>query len=124
MMNCLSGMLAALTQSPRRNTAPGPEAGTPSITLEPDAVLIDVRSDGEFASGHIAGAVSLPLDRLEQHIRDLVPDKATPLLLYCRSGARSARAYAIVQRLGYHGARNGGGIGSLSSKLGCPVTRN
>lgn len=80
-------------------------------------VLIDVRSPGEFGSGHIDGALSLPLDRIHADIARLVPDRTTPLVLYCRSGARSGSACAIVGQMGYESVRNGGGIGSLALTL-------
>jgi phage shock protein E len=88
------------------------------MTLPADTILIDVRSPGEFSSGHIEGAVCLPLDRIQQDIARLAPDKATPLLLYCRSGARSANACQIVSQLGYQATRNGGAVGSLALSLG------
>ena len=94
------------------------------MPLPAGTVLIDVRSTGEFDSGHIEGAVALPLDSVQHHITSVVPDKATPLVLYCRSGARSGRACAIVSQLGYTAARNGGGIGSLALSLGRRVTRS
>jgi phage shock protein E len=86
-------------------------------------VLIDVRSTSEFNAGHIEGALSLPLDRLQQDIHAAVPDKATPLVLYCLSGARSGHAGAVVVQMGYRNARNGGGIGTLALSLGRPVVR-
>jgi len=103
--------------------APVDETSGPSSSLPAGTVLIDVRSTGEFNSGHIEGAVCLPLDRIQHDITSVVPDKATPLLLYCRSGARSGRACEIVARLGYRSNRNGGGIGSLALSLGRRVTR-
>ena len=101
-----------------------PAEGTPpAVDLSPDALLIDVRSPGEFNSGHIAGAVNLPLDRVESDISGIAPDKSTPLLLYCRSGARSGRACEILSSVGYRSVRNGGGIGSLALQLGRMVNR-
>ena len=85
--------------------------------------LIDVRSEGEFAGGHIDGALSLPLDQLAQTIARAVPDPATPLLLYCQSGMRSGMACQLLQQLGYTQVRNGGGVGVLSMQLGRPIRR-
>jgi len=93
------------------------------MALPSGTVLIDVRSVGEFDSGHIEGAVALPLDRIQHEISSVVPDKATPLLLYCRSGARSGRACEIVTKLGYRAARNGGAVGALALSLGRRVVR-
>jgi rhodanese-related sulfurtransferase len=63
--------------------------------------VIDVRTPEEFRSGHLAAAVNIPLGELQQRIAREVPDKATPVLLYCASGARSAAGKRIVAGLGY-----------------------
>jgi len=118
-MNPLARLLAAL----RRTSLSSPPTQSPAMSLPAQTVLIDVRSTHEFNSGHIEGSVCLPLDRIQRDITDVVPDKATPVLLYCASGARSGRACEIVSQLGYAATRNGGGIGSLSLALGRPVTR-
>lgn len=73
------------------------------------AVLIDVRTPEEFASGHIEGAYNIPLDRIESTLK-IVQDKSTPLYLYCRSGARSGRACSYLQSEGYTNAVNIGGV--------------
>lgn len=85
--------------------------------------LIDVRSRGEFAGGHIDGAFNLPLDELAQKITTAVPDKATPLLLYCQSGMRSGHACTLLKQLGYSQVSNGGAVGVLSMQLGRPIRR-
>ena len=107
-------------------TSGGTEIATPSAdaatALAPGTVLIDVRSDGEFNAGHIEGAVSVPLDRIQFEIARVAPDPTVPLLLYCQSGGRSGSACRIVAAMGYESVRNGGGIGSLSRALGRPVT--
>ena len=63
--------------------------------------ILDVRSKEEWDEGHIPGATLLPLPELAARIGDVVPDRATPLLLHCFSGARSARAAAYLVGLGY-----------------------
>jgi phage shock protein E len=113
-MNWLSRILAAVRPVPVST----PATTRPVMNLPPNTILIDVRSSGEFSSGHIEGALNLPLDRIDHDITSAVPDKATPLLLYCRSGARSGRACEIVTQMGYRATRNGGGVGSLALSLG------
>lgn len=85
--------------------------------------LIDVRSPGEYASGHLEGAINLPLDQLQHSIAREVPDKATPLILYCASGARSAFACGLLHQLGYTQVANGGGAGVLAMQLQRPIVR-
>jgi phage shock protein E len=118
-MNWLSRMLSAI----KPPTTSAAQTATPSMHPLPNTVLIDVRSTGEFNEGHIEGAVCLPLDRIQHDITTVVPDKATPLLLYCRSGARSGRACEIVTQLGYGATRNGGAVGTLALSLGRRVVR-
>lgn len=63
--------------------------------------LIDVREDGEYAAGHIPGAVHIGRGVLERDIERAVPDPATPLVLYCGGGFRSALAADSLQKMGY-----------------------
>jgi phage shock protein E len=86
-------------------------------------LFIDVRSPGEFASGHLAGAVNLPLNQLQADIGTLVPDMATPVVLYCASGARSAFACGVLQQLGYRHVSNGGGVGLLAMQTQRAIVR-
>jgi len=58
-------------------------------------VIIDVRSPGEFATGHAFGAINIPLDQLEAKMSQIKSYKK-PLVLCCASGVRSARAKALL----------------------------
>ena len=91
--------------------------------LPPDAQLIDVRTHAEFVSGHIDGAFNLPLDRFNHDIHRVVPDKNTPVILYCRSGARSGHALSAMRQMGYHQAHNGGSVGALALRLKKDIRR-
>lgn len=63
-----------------------------------DHYLVDVRTPEEFASGHIEGAVNIPVDVLNQYISQLPTDQ--PIVVYCRSGNRSATAVDILENAG------------------------
>jgi len=63
--------------------------------------LIDVREDSEWANGHIPGALHLGKGVIERDIEAKVPDTATPLVLYCGGGYRSALAVDALQKMGY-----------------------
>lgn len=76
------------------------------------AVLADVRTPEEYALGHIPGSVNWPLERLT--VID-IPD-GQPILTYCHSGSRSARAAAWLQQQGYD-AENIGGILDWTGEL-------
>ena len=68
--------------------------GTPHL-------LIDVREESEFAAGHAKGAVHLSKGIIERDIETTVPDHATPMVLYCGGGYRSALAADNLQKMGY-----------------------
>ena len=62
--------------------------------------VVDVRTPAEYAERHVPGALNIPLNTLESRLRELGP-KDAPIVLYCRSGARSANAAAILERAGF-----------------------
>jgi rhodanese-related sulfurtransferase len=64
-------------------------------------LLIDVREESEFAAGHAAGAMHLGKGIIERDIEVKVPDKSTPMVLYCGGGYRSALAADALQQMGY-----------------------
>jgi rhodanese-related sulfurtransferase len=63
--------------------------------------LIDVREDSEWANGHLPGAVHLCKGIIERDIENAVPAKATPIVLYCGGGYRSALVADNLQKMGY-----------------------
>ena len=82
-----------------------------------DAV-IDVRSRLECLFGKVSGAVNVPLGRLEQAVPALAGiDRQSTLLVYCASGVRSAHAVALLHRMGYANAIDGGGIATVRREL-------
>ena len=64
-------------------------------------IIVDVREDNEWARGHIPGAVHLGKGVIERDIEKAIPDKETPLVLYCGGGFRSALAADNLQKMGY-----------------------
>jgi molybdopterin/thiamine biosynthesis adenylyltransferase/rhodanese-related sulfurtransferase len=66
-----------------------------------DWVYLDVREPEEFAQGIIPGSVLLPRGNLELQVESVIPDKHTPVLVYCAAGVRSAFAAATLGQLGY-----------------------
>jgi len=76
-----------------------------------DAVLLDVREDKEYREGHILNARHIPLNTLGDRLRELEKFKSRPIIAYCRSGHRSARACALLRKHGFESVYNlGGGI--------------
>lgn len=64
-------------------------------------VLVDVREESEWAAGHLPGAIHLGKGVIERDIEKKIPDRDTPLVLYCGGGFRSALAADAIQRMGY-----------------------
>lgn len=62
--------------------------------------VLDVRTPGEFASGHLPGAVNVPVQELEQKWASLKVPADRPVVVYCRSGARSSRAKSMLEAFG------------------------
>jgi phage shock protein E len=91
--------------------------------LPPNSVVIDVRSPGEYASGHVDGALNLPLDRIATDIVQQVPDRDQPLVLYCQSGMRSGSACAVLAQLGYTSVVNGGSAGAVALQTGKAIVK-
>jgi rhodanese-related sulfurtransferase len=80
------------------------------------AIILDVRSKGEFAGGHIKGSVNISVDTLRNNLAKL-KDKDKTIITCCASGMRSATAKSILQSNGYVNVYNGGGWNSLQNKL-------
>jgi len=76
------------------------EAAAVSQALAAGARIVDVRTPGEFANGHVPGAVNIPLGELQSKIKK-VGKKRKPVVVYCRSGSRSASAAAILRDRGF-----------------------
>lgn len=79
--------------------------------LKSGALVIDVRTPAEFNSGHLPGAINLPLDKIESALPRQVRDKNQVLLLHCQSGMRSGVAKKKLRALGYANAFNLGSYG-------------
>ena len=79
--------------------------------LRNGALVIDVRSAGEYSSGHLPRAINLPLDDIEVSLPRRVRDKNQALLLHCQSGMRSGVAKKKLKALGYANAFNLGSYG-------------
>ncbi|MDT8435230.1 MAG: rhodanese-like domain-containing protein [Gemmatimonadota bacterium] len=107
-------------------------AGAP-VAVEPAALrarlddgdgpmILDVRTRGEFAAGHVPGAVLLPHDELAGRLGELPADPATEIVVYCRSGRRAAIAMDALRRAGYTNIRELKGHMPGWAAAGLPVT--
>ena len=81
----------------------------------PGALLLDVRTEEEYAGGHIPGSRNVPLGTLGR--AELPADPETPLFVYCLSGARSRQAAMLLRRAGYAHVTDLGGICNYHGKV-------
>lgn len=78
------------------------------VDASADHILIDVRTPDEFNSGHIAGSVNIPVQELGARLSEVPQDKT--VVVYCRSGNRSAQAATILDQAGYTPVYDLGGV--------------
>lgn len=70
------------------------------------ATLIDVRTKQEFLEEHLERSILIPYYEIARRIGNIVPDKDRTIILYCKNGGRSIRAYGILSKLGYSNIYN------------------
>ena len=79
-----------------------------------DVVVVDVRRPDEYAEGHVDGAVNVPVDEVEARLSEIEAklggDRNKPIVVYCRSGRRAARAKEILTKNGFTKVTNLGGL--------------
>lgn len=68
------------------------------IQATKDIVILDVRSSGEYKSGHINGSVLMPANEISSRINELEKFRGKPLLVHCASGGRSPKAVAVLSK--------------------------
>ena len=85
-----------------------------------DRTVIDVRTPEEYASGHIAGAMNIPVEASDFGDRIAELDRSGSYLLYCRSGRRSALAANLMAEAGFGDLVDAGGLESLVA-AGAPL---
>ena len=122
----------AATPAPTETATPAPTETAPSAPAEPsvsaeyrkitpeeakarmdsgdEVLILDVRTQEEYDAGHIPGAILLPNETIGSEEPVLLADKDAEILVYCRSGRRSAEAANKLVALGYTGVYDFGGI--------------
>ena len=113
----LAGLAIAAVTTGCASTTPA------SVALAQDAVVIDVRTAPEYASGHLEGAVLLDVSSgdLAAALPSLDPD--TPYFVHCRSGSRSAQAVALMREAGFTDVTDLGALESASAATGLAIER-
>ncbi|SUT87221.1 periplasmic protein [Actinobacillus ureae] len=79
-------------------------------------IWTDIRTAEEFVTGHIEGAINIPVEQISAKIHQLTEDRDAPIHLYCRSGLRADVALTELQKLGYRQMTNHSGYQDLLRK--------
>lgn len=72
-----------------------------TATGSPTTAILDVRTPEEYAAGHVPGAINIPFDQVKDRLAEIGPGKDRPIVVYCRSGRRAAKALAVLHGAGY-----------------------
>lgn len=81
-----------------------------SDKIKNGALVVDVRSVGEFSGGHFNGALNIPVDEVQKRIAEFGANKDREIVLYCRSGGRAGSAKQMLEAAGYKKVTNAGGL--------------
>lgn len=112
--------LLPVSCAPRVTSFPTVSVSALNSAVRSGAYVLDVRTPAEYAEGHIAGALNLPLDTLHARAAEVPADR--PVYVICRSGARSAQASALLKEAGRDPRNVGGGMNDWVA-AGFPVRR-
>ncbi len=91
-----------------------------TLLTQPKTYLLDVRTQEEYDEAHLEGAKLIPVGELQTRLSELEAEKGKELIVYCRSGSRSANASELLSKQGYKVANVEGGINAWQS-AGKPV---
>ena len=87
-----------------------PEEAKKIMDSGEEYIILDVREQDEYDSGHIPGAILIPYTEIENKAIEMLPDKDAQILVYCRSGRRSKIASESLAKLGYTNIKEFGGM--------------
>lgn len=94
---------------------------SPALWADSDPLIVDVRTEQEYQSGHIEGALHKPHDQIDAGISALLPDKSQYIIVYCGSGRRAGVAKEKLEALGYTNVENGGGYKDMQERFEKPA---
>ena len=89
--------------------------GTPDADSE--VIVIDVRSEDEWNSGHVEQAVHVPHTEIGQRISEVTDDKDAKIVVYCAVGGRAGKAKTTLEELGFTNVENGGGFDDVKDRF-------
>ena len=86
------------------------------VVIEGKTWVIDVRTEGEFQTGHLNNAINIPHTEIKDKIAEQVKDRDDAIVVYCRSGRRSGIAKKLLDEMGYTNVTNAGAYNKLQKK--------
>jgi phage shock protein E len=108
-------LVAALATTGCDASAPSGAAAVSAVASA--ALVIDVREPSEFAAGHLEAAENIPVGQVEGRVDEIASklngDKSKHIVVYCKSGGRSARAKDALEKAGFQNVTNAGGYDQL-----------
>ncbi|GAA1394091.1 rhodanese-like domain-containing protein [Catellatospora coxensis] len=93
------------------------------LSANPDALLVDVRTPGEYETAHIAGSINLPLDQVDAHLQHIVSAAGGTMVIVCQSGNRAGQCQSRLAAAGATGATVMTGGMNAWIAAGAPVVR-
>lgn len=117
LMALVIGGLLMLGQSVSANQTMTTQELQSKLNAKENFVLLDVRTQEEYNAGYIAGAILLPYDEINAKATIVLTDKEKEIVLYCRSGRRSAIAKKSLLDLGYQKVVDFGGVKRWEGEL-------
>ncbi|HHH89299.1 MAG TPA: rhodanese-like domain-containing protein [Aliiroseovarius sp.] len=115
LFGALAVILALLAHNLFGSSLRGYKTTTPAEAIQlinhEDALVLDVREDGEYRNGHILNALHIPQNHLQDRLDELEKHKDRAIIVSCRSGSRSAQACALLKKQGFDPVYNlSGGV--------------
>ena len=115
--------VAAPTLVACAKASPSTASSAPTLTAEllKSAVVVDVRTAGEHASGHLQGDHNIPVEEVEARLAEFDAltkgNKNAVVVVYCASGRRSARTKGMLEQAGYTGVVDAGGFSGVAARF-------
>ncbi len=110
-----------LVAQAKQNVTEIPAADARKQAEAGDAILIDVREEGDWRAGHAEGATHLSRGVIELEIEEQIPDVTKPIICYCGGGSRSALVAESLQKMGYENVRSLAGGMRAWKEAGLPM---
>ena len=125
MMRCLLVLLlASASIAACSKPGPAPEKDVIAEALSQEgAFILDVRSPGEFAGGHVEGAFNLEVSQLDR-METILPDKERQIIVHCAAGVRSAKAKSALESMGYKKILDAQTPQAVAKAMGKPLVKS